>query len=86
MKTTNKTETMTTPDSEDRIASADAIKINIYRASGTWYGARWIGGEYDGCDELPVGDAATETQARTAAERMHLAVSGPRTIVRVEDT
>jgi len=24
------------------------IKINMYKDSGTWFGARWIDGEYDG--------------------------------------
>ena len=35
-------------------------KVNIYRSGNTWYGARWINGEYDGCDEL---EAETETEA-----------------------
>ncbi len=43
------------------------IKINIYRDNGSWFGARWIGGEYDGCDALDVGAEADEGEARSVA-------------------
>jgi hypothetical protein len=61
-----------------------AIQINIYRAAGTWYGARWIDGEYDGCDALDVAGDASEDEARRAAETMPLAVSGRRDVRRVD--
>lgn len=37
---------------------------NIYTVDGAWYGARWVDGEYDGCDDL---DTDSETEARKAA-------------------
>lgn len=61
------------------------IKINIYRSSGQWYGARWIGGEYDGCDEMDIDGGASEIEAAAAARTMPLTVDGEREISRVED-
>jgi hypothetical protein len=61
------------------------IQINIYRSGGEWYGARWIDGEYDGCDELDVPGDASEDEARLCAETMPLLVAGPREIRRVDD-
>lgn len=29
------------------------IRINVYRAGGEGFGARWIDGEYDGCEVTP---------------------------------
>ena len=41
-------------------------QINIYRAAGTWYGARFgAAGEYDGCDEI---DASSEAEARAIVQ------------------
>ena len=61
------------------------IQINIYRSAGTWFGARWIDGEYDGCDEPPVGDDADDAAATESALSMPLAVSGQRQVTRVDD-
>lgn len=61
------------------------ILINIYRSDGRWYGARWIDGEYDGCDELVVPGDATSDAAESAALAMPLAAEGPRRAVRVRD-
>ncbi|HET9045068.1 MAG TPA: hypothetical protein VFN70_18060 [Burkholderiales bacterium] len=58
------------------------IKINVYRSGGEWFGARWIGGEYDGCDAL---DASTEEEALEEARTMPLATQGEREINRVAD-
>lgn len=59
------------------------IKINVYRSGDQWFGARWIGGEYDGCDVLD--DVGSEAEAIEAARTMPLAVDGDRTITRVAD-
>lgn len=61
------------------------IKINIYRASGAWYGAIWVDGAYDSCDELPCEGSASEPEALECAETMPLACNGDRTVARVED-
>jgi hypothetical protein len=61
------------------------IRINIYRAGEAWYGARWVNGEWDGCDELDVPAGATEQEAREEALRMPLRTKGERTVTRVED-
>lgn len=61
------------------------IKINIYRDGSTWFGARWIDGEYDGCDSLEVDNSATEAQAIEAAQTMPLTISGDRVVSRVDD-
>lgn len=61
------------------------ITINIYRTAGAWYGARWIDGEYDGCDELPVEGDASEAEARAAALTTPLTASGDRAVTRVRD-
>ncbi len=61
------------------------IQINVYRSGGEWYAARWIGGEYDGCDELDVSDDASDDEAMAEARTMALAVEGERTVSRVED-
>lgn len=62
-----------------------SIKINVFRDGSEWFGARWIDGEYDGCDSLEIADDASEAQAIEAAKTMPLSVSGERTINRVED-
>lgn len=41
--------------------------INIYKQNSVWFGARWIDGEYDGCDELDCAHDASEETARQAA-------------------
>lgn len=58
------------------------VEINVYRSGGTWYAARTIGGEYDGCDAL---DATTEAEALCEARTMPLTVSGERVVRRVSD-
>lgn len=61
------------------------VKINVYRAGGKWFAARWIEGEYDGCDALDVASDATTAEAISAAEVMPLSADGPREIERVSD-
>lgn len=61
------------------------IKINVYRDGSTWFGARWIDGDYDGCDELDVADDASEEDAFEAARHLPLSVDGERTVARVAD-
>jgi hypothetical protein len=61
------------------------IKINVYKAGGEWFGARWIDGEYDGCDELGCDGDASDAEAIAHAESMPLAVSGARVVCRVAD-
>lgn len=61
------------------------IKINVYRDGGTWYGARWIDGEYDGCDEMDLDADAPEAAALEYAESMPLTVAGDRVVARVDD-
>lgn len=64
------------------------IKINIYRAGGEWFGARWIDGEFDGCDELGTAPAASEAAALAYAALMPLAGrpdDEPREVNRVAD-
>lgn len=61
------------------------IKINVYRVGSMWFGARWIDGEYDGCDPLDVAGDATEAEAIAEAHAMRLGVEGPREVVRVAD-
>lgn len=61
------------------------ITINVYRDGSAWFGARWIGDEYDGCDELPVDEDATEAEAMAAAKTMPLCISGQRVVVKVDD-
>ena len=61
------------------------IKINVYRDGGEWFGARWIDGEYDGCDSLDIDDNSSESEAIEAAETMSLSVSGDRTVRKVDD-
>lgn len=59
------------------------IKINIYRDGSAWFGARWIDGDYDGCDELPCDGDVSAAEAIECAEQMPLAASGDRTVTRV---
>lgn len=61
------------------------IEINIYRDGSVWHGARWVDGEWDGCDPLPVDDSATESEARDAALTMPLVAAGQRVVARVAD-
>lgn len=61
------------------------IKINVYRAGGKWFGARWIDGEYDGCDEIDIATDATTIEAIQAASDMPLSVAGERVVVRAVD-
>jgi hypothetical protein len=61
------------------------IKINVYRAGGEWFGARWIDGQYDGCDELDVAADAPESVALAYARDMPLAVDGERVVARTAD-
>ena len=59
------------------------IKINVFRDAGTWYGARWIDGEYDGCDSL---DVSSERDALEAARCLPLACAGERIVVLVQSS
>lgn len=61
------------------------IKINVYRAGRTWYGARWVGEEYDGCDPLDIDDDAPVEEAVRAAMEMPLIIEGERIVAVVED-
>ncbi len=61
------------------------IKINVYRDGGEWFGARWVDGEYDGCDELPCAADASEQEAIAVASLMPLNHAGPREVNRVQD-
>jgi len=61
------------------------IQINVYRDGGEWFAARWIDGEYDSCDALPVASDASETEAMEAAREMPLIVEGERVVRRVDD-
>lgn len=56
------------------------IKINVYLCGNDWYAARWIDGDYDGCDELDIPEGATAAEAVAEAERMPLTVDGARVI------
>lgn len=67
------------------MANDSSIQINIYRSAGVWYGALWINGEYDSCDELPCDDDASEAAAIECAEQMPLTVDGARIVTRVAD-
>ena len=61
------------------------IRITVYRADGVWHGARWIDGEYDGCDPLPCDDDWTEDEALDCARHIPLRIDGEREVVRVDD-
>lgn len=61
------------------------IEINVYRAVGEWYGARWIDGEYDGCDALEIPDDASAEAAVEHALEMPLRCMGERSVRVVED-
>lgn len=61
------------------------IKINVFRDGSVWFGARWIDGEYDGCDSLEISDDASERDAIEAAANMPLRIDGDRTVSRVDD-
>lgn len=61
------------------------IKINVYRAGRTWYGARWIRGQYDGCDPLDIDDDAPVEEAVRAAMKMPLNTEGERIVAVVDD-
>lgn len=65
--------------------NAKEVKINVYRAGTEWFAARWIDGEYDGCDSLEISDDASDAQAIEAAEALMPKVKGERLIARVED-
>lgn len=62
-----------------------SIQINVYRSGGEWFGSRWIGGEYDGCDELPCDGDASEAEALACAMLMQLSADGERRVTRVAD-
>ena len=62
-----------------------SVKLNIYRANGTWYAALWVSGEFDSVDELGCADEASEAEAIDYAGLMSLSVIGPREIERVAD-
>ena len=72
-------------DDGSALAVSETVKINVYRDGGEWYAARWIGGEYDGCDTLEIDATASEAEALDAAHAMALRVGGPRDVRRVPD-
>jgi hypothetical protein len=61
------------------------IKINVYRDGSTWFGARWIDGDYDGCDALDIADECSAAEAIAAARAMPMTVNGERLVSRVDD-
>lgn len=61
------------------------IQINIYRTRDGWYGARWIDGEYDGCDALDCDPGSSAAEAIAFAQEMPLRVTGTRSVNRVSD-
>ena len=65
--------------------TANTILINVFRDGGVWFGARWIDGQYDGCDRLNVGNDASDDEAIEAVRTMPLLVEGPRVVRRVDD-
>lgn len=46
---------------------AAVTKVNVYMSNGQWFGARWAGDEYDGCDALDVPDGAQAHEALASA-------------------
>lgn len=62
-----------------------SVRINVFRDSTEWYAARWIDGEYDGCDSLDIDDSATAAQAAAAALAMPLSSDGEREVASVAD-
>jgi hypothetical protein len=56
------------------------IRINVFRDGSVWFGARWIDGEYDGCDALGIVNESTEDEAMAAARAMPLTVVGTRDV------
>jgi hypothetical protein len=62
------------------IRSNRTIEIYVYRTGGEWFGARWIDGEYDGCDELPCDGEVSWDDALACAETMPLVVDGERVV------
>lgn len=61
------------------------IKINVFRDGTEWFGARWIDGEYDGCDSLEISNDASDAEAIEAAQNLQLTVPGERNVTRVDD-
>ncbi len=61
------------------------IKINVFRDGTEWFGARWIDGEYDGCDSLEIADSSSEAEAIQTAHAMPLRVRGERIVAKVDD-
>lgn len=54
------------------------IKINVYKADGNWFTARWVNQEFDGSDLLDISPNATPREARQAALEMPLTIQGGR--------
>ena len=67
------------------MTTTHSITINIYRTAGEWYAARWIDGEYDGCDAIDCDSDASDAEAIECAKEMPLNVGGSREICRVND-
>lgn len=61
------------------------IKINVFRDGTEWFCARWIDGEYDGCDSLEISNDASDAEAIEAAQNLLLTVPGERNVTRVDD-
>jgi hypothetical protein len=56
------------------------ITVKVFKDGSKWFGARWVDGEYDGCDPLDVDEGAPEVEALAAAQ----AEWGPK-VSRVQD-
>lgn len=63
-----------------------SIQINVFRDGSEWFGARWINGEYDGCDSLEISDDASTHEAIERAQTMPLLTAkGERIVAKVND-
>ena len=61
------------------------IQVNVYRSRGSWFGALFLDGEFDSCNELPCDGDISEADAISVAETMPLTISGDRSVARVAD-
>lgn len=43
---------------EDMNNSTQVTQVNIYKSGASWFGARWAGAEFDGCDPIEADDEA----------------------------
>jgi hypothetical protein len=66
--------------SQGSTSMTNHIKINVYKADGNWFTARWVNREFDGSDPLDISPNATSREARQAALEMPLTIQGEREI------